>query len=251
VELSYHSLFEEMRRIYQMPRDMGRFHDYLATMIDANEVDLAYPPLVLINPMAREHLLEYVESLIAMGADEIVQAAIRECSAEVRDIPDSFSMSLVVMDDLKGGWTNRYSYELNGRRMPNPRDLPPRQRARFWVTGVLWSSEPPQAAAVRRAALQSIYRTYYVLKQGTARTLREILRQDGWVMRKAGYEFPPLDAETRSRTREVLGLCGDCDDTGTLIECLFGAEAAKTLGYSGWGLAPWAGIALAIEDSPG
>ena len=244
-------MFEEMRRIYQMPRDMGRFREYLATMTDATQDDLAYPPLVLINPMAHEHLLEYVESLIASRADEIVQSAISECSAEVQDIPDSFSMSLVVMDDLKGGWTNRYSYELNGRRMPNPRDLPPRQRARFWITGVLWSSEPPQAVAVRRAALQSIYRTYYVLKHGPARTLEEILRQDGWVMRKAGYEFPPLDSASRSRTREVIELCADCDDVGTLVECLFGAEAAKTLGYSGWGLAPWAGISLAIDDPPG
>ncbi|MBM4002311.1 MAG: hypothetical protein FJ295_03355 [Planctomycetes bacterium] len=249
MHLIYQSLFEEMRRIYRMPRDMGRFRVYLATMTDASQEDLAFPPLVLINPMAREHLLDYVESLIAMDADEIVRSAINESAADVQDVPDSFSMSLVVMDDLKGGWTNRYSYELNGRRMPNPRNLPPRQRDRFWVTGVLWSSEPPQAAAVRRAALQSIYRTYYVVKHGTARTLGEILRQDGWVLRKADYEFPRLDPASRTRTCEVLELCADCDDVGTLIECLFGAEAAATLGYSGWGLAPWAGVSLATENA--
>lgn len=39
------------------------------------------------------------------------------------------------------------------------------------------------------------------------------------------------------------------EDMRTSIECLFGDEAGRTLGFTPRGLSPWAGMALALHDA--
>jgi hypothetical protein len=58
-----------------------------------------------------------------------------------------------------------------------------------------------------------------------------------------------LDAEDIDYTREVLVPYLDADDMRTCIECLFGDEAGRTLGFTPRGLSPWAGLALALHDA--
>jgi hypothetical protein len=86
-------------------------------------------------------------------------------------------------------------------------------------------------------------------QHGPARTLREMLAQEGQVMALAGCSGPTLDAEDIAYTREVLIPYLDADDMRTCIECLFGDEAVRTLGFTPRGLSPWAGLALALHDA--
>jgi hypothetical protein len=114
---------------------------------------------------------------------------------------------------------------------------------------VLWSSEPATEQAVREAILSSVYRFAYTQRHGPARTLREMLAQEGQVMAAAGCSGPTLDAEDIEYTREVLVPYLDADDMRTCIECLFGDAPARTLGFTPCGLSPWAGLALALHDA--
>ena len=41
----------------------------------------------------------------------------------------------------------------------------------------------------------------------------------------------------------------DADDKRTIIECLFGDEAGRTLGFTPRGLSHWAGLAVALHDA--
>src|SRR5262249_5394923 len=125
----------------------------------------------------------------------------------------------------------------------------PRWSRRFWVTGVLWSSEVPSARAVREAVLTAAHRLAYVHSHGPARTLRDMLAQEGQVMAMAGCTGPVLDAEDLAYTREVLAADLDAEDMRTAIECLFGDAAGRTLGFTPRGLSPWAGIALALAEA--
>ena len=71
-------------------------------------------------------------------------------------------------------------------------------------------------------------------------------------MALAGCSSPTLDAEDIAYTREVLIPyldAVDADDMRTCIECLFGDEAGRTLGFTPRGLSPWAGLALALHDA--
>jgi hypothetical protein len=120
---------------------------------------------------------------------------------------------------------------------------------RAWITAVLWSSEPASERAVREAVLTAVYRMAYWQKQGVARTLREMLTQEGTVMALARCAGPVLDEEDIDYTREVIRPYLDADDMRTAIECLFGDAAGRTLGFTPRGLSPWAGLALALHDA--
>ena len=119
----------------------------------------------------------------------------------------------------------------------------------FWLQGVLWSSEAATERAVREAILTAAHRAAYMHQHGLARTLREMLAQEGQVMALAGCSGPTLDAEDIVYTREVLAPFLDTDDMRTCIECLFGDAATRTLGLTPCGLSPWAGLALALHDA--
>ena len=68
-------------------------------------------------------------------------------------------------------------------------------------------------------------------------------------MAAAGCAGRVLDEEDIAYTREVLVPFLDAGDKRTVIECLFGDEAGRTLGFTPRGLSPWAGLALALHDA--
>jgi hypothetical protein len=102
---------------------------------------------------------------------------------------------------------------------------------------------------VREAILTAAHRVAYQQQHGPARTLREMLAQEGQVMARAGCSGPTLDAEDIAYTREVLVPYLDADDPRTCMECLFGDEAGRTLGFTPRGLSAWVGLALALHDA--
>jgi hypothetical protein len=120
-----------------------------------------------------------------MDADGIGARVTAEVAARLADVPGDFKVGLIVADDLMGGGTNRYDYEFTFRFGFGPdRSLgSPPKRSRwlkdYWLTGVLWSSESPSERAVREAILMAAHRVAYMHRHGPARTLREMLAQEG------------------------------------------------------------------------
>jgi hypothetical protein len=246
------------RDIQALPRNYARFRQYLRTMLSPDGVEL--PPLGIMNPMGKDHVTALLDALLALNADEIATSAAAQTAAALPDVAGEFKVALVVADDLMGGWTNRYDYEFTlrfGSWRPHFESDPgsptgfrlPRWLKHFWLTGVLWSSEPASARAVREAILLPVYRWAYVQRHGPARTLRDLLAQEGQVMAAAGCVGPVLDEEDIAYTREVLVPFLGAGDKRTIIECLCGDAAGRTLGFTPRGLSPWAGLALALHDA--
>jgi len=125
----------------------------------------------------------------------------------------------------------------------------PRWLKHLWLNAVVWSSEAPTVRAVREAVLAAAYRTAYLQRHGPARTLRDMLAQEGHVMALAGCAGPVLDSDDIEYTREVLVPYLDADDKRTAIECLFADAAGRTLGCTPRGLSPRAGLGLALHDA--
>src|SRR5262245_46302669 len=266
--LDYVPLLRVMREIQSIPRGqppdfngMKRFRHFVRRIfprkkngqIDENAVYLL--PLLAINPMAKDHVTALLDAYLAMDADGLGARVAAEVAAQLADVPGDFKVGLVVADDLMGAGTNRYNDEFTFRFGPGqfrPGGSPPK-RSRWlkdwWLTGVLWSSESASERAVREAILTAAHRVAYTHQHGPARTLRDMLAQEGQVMALAGCSGPTLDAEDIAYTREVLIPYLDADDMRTCIECLFGDEAGRTLGFTPRGLSPWAGLALALHDA--
>jgi hypothetical protein len=252
MNLDYVPLLRIQRELQGMPRGMGRFRQYLRT-ISPDGANLELPSLIAMNPMGKEHVTALLDALLALDADGVAARTVAEVATELAEEPGEFKVALVIVDDLKGGWTNRYAEEFTQRFQVGPPMPPdfrlPRWTKHYWINGILWSSEPATERAAREAVLTSVYRAAYIQRHGPARTLRAMLAQEGCVMARAGCDRPILDEEDIAYTREVLVPFLDATDKRTAIECLFGDAAGRTLGFTPRGLSPWAGLALALRDA--
>jgi hypothetical protein len=254
VNLQYVPLIPVMRELHGLPRSRERFRQYLRTIFPIDERADQLLPLLAMNPMGKEHVTALLDALFAMDADAIGADAAAAAAAELTDVPGDYKVGIVIADDLKGGWTNRYADEFAYRfgpetiRCRSTALRRPRWLKHDWIMAVLWSSEPATDAAVRETVLAAVYRMAYVSQHGFPHTLREMLAQERHVMARAGCTGPALDEDDIAYTREVLAPELDADDMRTCIECLFGDAAGRTLGFTPRGLSPWAGLALALHD---
>jgi hypothetical protein len=242
VNLTYVRLLQIQRDLYALPRGRERFRAYLDTMVDERTGDLALP-LVPMNPMGKEHVPALLDEYLRADADGAAAAAVAALGNASPDVKASFSVGLVIADDLKGGWTNRYASEFTYRFETGA------MHKRRWLLGILWTSEAPRTEAAVREAAMAVHRAAHIERHGYARTLREMLAQEGQASAKAGCIAPALDAEDLEYTRGVLGPLLDASDRATVVAGLFGDAAARELGYPPLGLSPRAGFALALADA--
>lgn len=68
-------------------------------------------------------------------------------------------------------------------------------------------------------------------------------------MALAGCREPSLEPDDLEYSREVIAPFLDAEDMRTMIECLFGDAAGRTLGFTPRGLSHRAGLALALADA--
>jgi hypothetical protein len=254
MELEYIPLLNVQRDLCALPRNRARFKEYLHTIFQGDELGMR-APLLAMNPMSKDHVLELLDRFLEFECDTVGAQATLEATPQVKDLPGRFKVTLVVADDLHGGWTNRYANEFEYRfgmwtdhSGTGTEPALPRWLKHFWLFGVLWTSEPPDLLAARTAVLTAIYRAGYIQRHGPARTLAAMMKQEGEVMAQAGCVEPVLEDEDVEYTREILKPFLEETDKRTCMECLFGDAPGRTLGFSPRGLSPWAGLALALHD---
>lgn len=234
MQFEYVPLLQVQRDLCELPRGSDRFEQYIATLRGStvNDMDL---PLSAFNPMGKEHVPKILDQYLALNADEVARQSVADASVTCSD---EFRIALVLADDAMGGWTNRYATEFDHRfgSAANHR--------RGWVTGLLWTSEPPGIELVRDATTQALARAAYVTQHGYAKTLREMLLQ----LRATLVGSQPrttIDEEELLYTADVIRPVLDSSVKAVQIACLFGDDAAQELGHEPFGLSPWVGLALA------
>ncbi|MGE3819214.1 MAG: hypothetical protein AB7I30_07240 [Isosphaeraceae bacterium] len=251
IEVQHVPLLAEQKRIYAIPRGPGRFQDYIATITRGPEVCVA--PLVAMNPMAREHVARAVDELLAIDAEEVAKAAVDEANARLSGVPldHRLKLGLVVLDDLRGGWTDRRYIEM-GYRLKTADGRPNATDAILkygWLSGGLWVTEPMTPDAVRRSVLGSIYQFAHHLRMNLPLTLREMFQLEGRTAVFSGALGPRLDPDDLAYSREVIASWLDSDDVPRQFACLFGDAAARSVGYEPLGLTARAGLAVAIDEA--
>lgn len=245
MKVTFLPLLQIQRDLYALPRGMDRFREYITTMTDAETGDLALP-LVAMNPMGKEHIPALIDQYIAMDAEGIAKETIdvwRATASAAATGESAYQLALVVSDDLKGGWTNRWASEYT-HRIENAAI-----RKRGFLTALLWTSEPATERAVREGVLTEIHRGEYLQTHSPAKTLREMLAQEGYATARAGCTTPVLERDDLDYTRAIIAPHLDAHDRATVIPCLFGDAAAVALGYPPQGLSARAGLALALSDA--
>jgi hypothetical protein len=238
--ITHIAIMAEQYRLQQMPRNMERFHEYLNTITNEDHTDVKLAPLVAANPMAREHVTERVAEYLALDAEQVAATAVMEYQARAGTPAHEYKHGLVVMDDVKGGWTSRPSAEMAVIESASTRG--------GWLTTGLWVSEPATAAYIRENVLQTLFRMFYLQGHGIPQTLRERMAVEGRAMAFAGKTLW-LDKEEIAYTRHVLAPLLDTDNYAFCFAALLGDEAARQFGYEALGLSARAGLAVALADA--
>jgi hypothetical protein len=234
-------LLATQRDLYAMPRGMDRFRAYIAAMTGGTD-DLALP-LVSMNPMGKEHIAAMIDNLLNMDAESIARAAAAEASERLPNIPGQISLGLVATDDGQGGWTNRYFTEM-ALRFETAQLL-----RRGWAVVPLWTSEPWSPDCIREEVRASVYRSAFQQQHSQPHTLAAMMIQEGWTARFAGAAQPALEPDDLDYTRVVLEPHRAASDRPTVFACLYGDEAARSVGYPPLGLSARAGLALARVEA--
>ena len=241
MQLEYVSLLQVQRDLYRIPLGMTRFQRYIEVMTGGTD-DMVLP-LSSMNPMGKPHVAEALDALLAMGVDEVAAAAVEEAGRRLPHVEGRLRAALVMADDAHGGWTNRYLTETNHRFARKA------QAARGWAVALCWTGETWTRERVHAEMLAAIYRDLYVERHGPPTTLGQMMAQEGLAAVFGGAQPPPLDAEDLLYTREVIRPYRDTTTFPTVFACLYGDEAARSVGYPAMGLSERAGYALAWDEA--
>lgn len=229
-------LLAVQRELLNTPPGPERFQRYLATMLDKDgEVAL---PLAAFNPMSKPHVTALLDTLLGMGAEEEVRSALTEAARRLGPDTPQLRVGLVVVDDALGGWTNRFLTDAD-HRFGGGGD-----RKRGFATAYVWTGEETTRTMIRAEVLAVIYRQCYKARNGPPQTLREMLTLEGLTFTFSGAALP-TDEDAVLRTRTIITPLLDNAAQPTVMACLYGDEAAVSVGYPPLGVPAWGGFALA------
>jgi len=242
MRVTYLPVLPILRDLYVQPRDMQRFQRYIATLTGGS--DDVVVPIGVANPMAREHAVVKIDELLAIGADEVGARAAAEADARLTQVNADVEIkaSVVLIDDLAGGWTNRYTSEASVR-FPGRGAL-----KRPFAPALVWTSESPTAEDIGREVLAAIYRVAYQQRRGLPTTLAAMLDQEGLAGVFASA-YPTLDPAQLGAARGIISGLGADPPYPTAFAALYGDAAAEQLGYPLLGLPARAGFEVALADA--
>jgi hypothetical protein len=244
--LEYIPLLKTQRDVYDVPLGIQRFKAYINTILNASEDDIELAPLAAMNPMAKDHAKECLDKLLELNADGIAENATTEFQSRVKTL-NSFNLraSLVLCDDAKGGWTNRYLNEFQYFFEFDKASF----FKRPWLMMPCWTSDEVSSETIYQTTLAYLYRLTYVLEKGQAKTLEQMLKQEGEVLAFSGVT-QWLGADELEYTQSVIKQYLRSTAKPVQLACLYGDEAAKSVGYEPLGLSHEAGFALALAEGP-
>ena len=242
-------ILEKLRELYSLPRGPERFETYIDLAVGGAQkaADVALPPLVMANPMAKEGALAFVETWLELEAESVAADTLEEATARLEALPftrtaNTVKVGLTVLDDLGGGWTNRTMND--AARFQTGKLL----AKTGWLSVNLWTSEAPNLEALRRVVLEATHRAAQVVQQGDPHTLGEMMRQEGLSSAFAGRTVT-FGAEELEYSRAVIEPYLKSTQQPTVMACLYGDAAARACGYAPLGLSKDAGFQVGLADA--
>jgi hypothetical protein len=216
-----------MRDFYQKPRNPERFQTYLQLLQGNTKGDLVLP-IGGFNPMGKEHVLEKLNALDALNAEQIIENTLLEFNKKQNKTP-IFKVALNLSDDLHGGWTNRFTTDYDNKFKINA--LVSRQ----FCTPVFWTSEEYDAALIKKRTLASLYRTLYWSTHPKPTTLKDHIEQEKYVAQQVGFkeELPDIDFK---KWADFYQKHADSDDYSLIFNFLYGDKVCEALGFGCFGI---------------
>jgi hypothetical protein len=220
-----------MSDLYAKPRSEERFQEYISMLQDGKKGDLTLP-IVGFNPMAKEHILQKLSELKEQKAEQIIQDTLRSINLTLTDEQDqrTFKVVLNLADDLKGGWTNRYTTDYDSKFKINA------LVTRTFCTPFFWTSESYTEQLIRSRTLEYAFRTIYWLTNPKPKTLKDHIEQEIYVAEKSKLNSDNLDTNDFELLNNFYSKYQESEDYGIVFNFLYGDNASKSLEFSVHGM---------------
>ncbi len=240
MKLEFVATLEKLLEVYRVPIGQARFDAYIAATVGGaqSRADLALLPLVSANPMAKADVHAALETWLELGVDMATQKIVQSLTP-VWSLDVAYKVGLTLLDDQKGGWTNRF---LNDWEFRFPSKTNP-----DWIVVPLWVSETPSFEILEVAIRAAVARVIWQLQHGLPQTLLEMLYQEGFAQSFAGLK-PTLETDDLEYSRMVIAPFLQSVEKPVQFACLFGDAAAREVGYMALGLSAFAGFDVALAD---
>lgn len=218
-------VIDAMLELYQKPLTPARFRDYLTLLQGDTTGDLALP-LGGFNPMAKEQANEKLLQLKALGAEKIADEVTQKLNQQVSSEQPGklIRIAITLSDDLRGGWTNRYTSDYDSKFNINA------LLSRNFCTPVFWTGEFFSPGLIRQRTLEYAWRVVYRQSLEAPQTLQEHVEQERFVARHAPAPVHLTDEE-KALTKALYQQHRHSGDYHTIFNFLYGSKASASLEF--------------------
>lgn len=237
-QIRVHPTLAYMAEVYRLPRDGGRNSPRFPVYTKAAAETWGLP---FYNPMAGDHALTAVETLLGMDAERLTL----ECAQRVAALAEyEGTVDLAVIVASAGMWTDRVATEVNYRTVE--------ERKPGYGMVYQWTRETLTREGVEREACAETLRVIWTALHGPARSMRAVLHREGlaYAIASRCMTAPvPVERPTPEEAAMVEGaleVLGDSDNSGEIAAVLFGDTIAEQMGWATLGLPDRAGYRWAI-----
>ena len=212
-------MLDKMIEFYQKPRNPERFQEYLRLMLNDRK-DEVLLPAQMFNPMGKEHILEKLLELKSLRAEEIMVETLAKINREFgKNSSDKYKVAFNLPDDLKGGWTNRFTTDYDSKfamkyYLKNHFCLP-----------TFWASESFTEKIITERTQEYARRTIFQAGFSQPKTLAEHLKQEAFSLNSTeNYKIEPKILEIFQKNK-------DSEDFSVIFNFLYGDKIAAEIGY--------------------
>ncbi len=216
--------------LYKQPLSIDRFQAYIKLLQGETKGNLAFP-ISGFNPMAKEHILEKLRELKNLEAEKNMTEALSALNDKVSGqfSNRSFHVALNLSDDLKGGWTNRFTSDYDSKFNFNG------LISRDFCTPIFWSSENYSKTIIKQRTLEYALRTIYRLTYPGPRTLEEHVLQERYVANTVGIKNKYVMGDF-AELNNFFVVNKQSTDYHIIFNFFYGDEGSLSLGFPAYGI---------------
>lgn len=232
-------ILDKMAALYQMPRTSARFDAYLLMLQGATKGDMILP-IAGYNPMAKEEVLQQVQYLRKLQAEQIIERELTRINPALKEYKDiTFQVILNLADDVGGAWSNFYATNYTSKF-----DMHSLVKRNF-CTPYLWTSEKHTEALIAQRTRESVYRTLYCNINKRPKTLKDFVEQETFVQTHAYVSAQDISQEYFVNIEKFYLKNIDSEEYSLIFNFFYGDEASKSLEYPIYGRSKYEGFAFA------
>jgi hypothetical protein len=219
-----------MLDMYDKPRSVERFQTYLTTLQGTTKGELVLP-IVGFNPMAREHIQAKLLQLKALKAEQYMTDVLQDLPHHLRKHHSNrhFKVALNLLDDLHGGWTNRFTSDFDSKfkisGLVN----------RNFCTPFFWASEAITKETIQERTLEYVWRSIYWVSNRKPIRLKDYVAQETFVATNVRKKSNQPKSDFKNLT-VWYQLQQDNDDYTVIFNFFYGDAASKSLGVPTFGV---------------